>query len=296
MKFKFNFKIPVALKNQTFVGIACVVAALVVGFVFVPLVNNMVSATTAVVRAKQDIPEGTQITASMLETVQVGKQNLPSGIVKKASNVAGKYAAVDISVHDMITASKTSSTGGIYNLSNGQYLISVTVKNFADGLSGKIQSGDVVKVLLPPSSTNSISSSSESNEADCPAELQYVKVAAVTASNGTDTNEATVQKSSGTSTNSNLPATVTLIVNDRQAQILAGQESNTVHLALACRSGKKAEELLKKQADYFEESDASLSLTSSSSAATSSSSAKDSTSSAPSSSSLDTSASLGVAK
>jgi len=277
------------------VGIACLCAAFVFGFIIYPIISGAASSNISIVRAKTDISQGTRITADMLETVKMGKQNLPDGIQKETAAVAGKYAAVDVTAQDIITSAKLSGSGGIFNLSDGQLLISVAVKNFADSLSGKLQSGDVVSVFFPPESGNSVTGSGTQSAAKCPPELQYVKVAAVTASDGQDTNEETVKKQADSGSDKNLPATVTLLVNARQAQILAGQESNTVHLALAARESKKAENLLKLQTEYFKQNAAS-SATSSSSKASSSSPSDDGLPSVSSSPSLDTSASLGVAQ
>lgn len=232
-----KFKIPVSLKNRKALAIACIIVSLVVGFVLMPLAST--AATVTVVRAKQDIPLGAQITKSMVETVKVGRKNLPSNVLRNFSDVVGKYSAVTITSGDYITSAKLNTTGSTYDLSSGQLLISVTVKNFADSLSGKLQSGDIVSVLFPPAAGNSLSSAAET-DADCPPELQYVKVVTVTNANGGDTDEKTVKKAASSGSNSdNLPATVTLLVNERQAQILAGQESNTVHFALACRGNGK---------------------------------------------------------
>ena len=207
-------------KNKTVIGIICITAALLIGFIFVPIVNNATSATVAVVRARQDIPAGTKISDAMLEKVKVGKINLPAGAATSTDAVTGKYAAVDISQDDIITPPKTASAGSIYDLGNGQYLISITIRNFADGLSGKLQSGDVVTVFYTQNSSSQTSDAG--NAAVLPPELQYVNVAAATASTGKDTsaNQLQTAASSGTNTNSeNLPATVTLVVNEAQAKV-----------------------------------------------------------------------------
>ncbi len=300
------FKIPVSLKNRTVVGAVCIAVALIVGFVLVPIVSNSASASVTVVRAKQDIPVGTLIKKDMLDTVSVGKKGLSDNVLHDVNDVVGKYAAVVITAEDNISASKLSSTGSMYNLNDGQLLISVAVKSFADGLSGKIQAGDIVSVFYPPSQ-NTLSGTASTNKVDatCPPELQFVKVAAVSTATGNDTDEATVKKQASSSNTNDLPATVTLLVNARQAQILAGQENNAAHLALACRGDSGiADQLLTKQADFFKQNLSSQNSSSSQSTSSqnasipssgsSSQPAQDNTSSNFSTSSLDNSASLGV--
>lgn len=296
---KIPFKIPVSFKNRTAIGAVIIIAAIIFGFVLVPLVSNVSSASVTVVRAKQDIPVGTKITGDMLETISEGKKGLPDNVLNNLADVVGKYAAVGITAQDDITVQKLSSAGSIYKLKDGQQLISVAVKNFADSLSGKLQAGDIVSVYFPPAAGNSITNSAQTS-AQCPPELQYVKVAAVTAASGSDTDAAQVQKSASSANNdNNLPATVTLIVNERQAQIIAGQENNAVHLALACRGDDdKAQQLLTKQADYFKQNNSSLSSSSSSASSSSTNSSQVSQNVMPSTSdsSLDTSSNLGAVK
>jgi hypothetical protein len=123
------FKIPVSLKNRTVVGAVCIAVALIVGFVLVPIVSNSASASVTVVRAKQDIPVGTLIKKDMLDTVSVGKKGLSDNVLHDVNDVVGKYAAVVITAEDNISASKLSSTGSMYNLNDGQLLISVAVKS-----------------------------------------------------------------------------------------------------------------------------------------------------------------------
>jgi pilus assembly protein CpaB len=147
---------------------------------------------------------------------------------------------------------KEINTANGFKLNDGQYLISVSTKNFCDSVSGKLRSGDIVTVFIPPVATqNAVTTNSTSAlTADNPPELQYVKVVAVTTASGQDTDKIS---SSSAPANNNQPATVTLLVNVKQAAILAGTEQNTVHFALAYRGGgAKAEELLKRQSTYFD--------------------------------------------
>lgn len=245
MKAKINKEL---FKNKTVIGTAIVVIALLVGFGLVPLLNSVINASVCVVRAKSDIQQGTQITSDMIETVKVGKLNLPHGIETTASEVIGKYTTTEIVQDDMIFADKISGQNGTYDLKDGQMLMSMTVKNLASGLSGKLQSGDIVTVFAEGSTQNMGESVTP---ATVPPELQYVKVAAVTTSTGTDTNTAKKQVSSDSDSN-NLPATITLVLNQKQAAVLAGYDNGTLHVALDCRKNdKKAQELLNKQDSYF---------------------------------------------
>ncbi len=59
------------INNRTIIGIACIVLALVVTFGVSPLVNRISDQKTAIVRVKNTIERGQQITASDLEIVRV---------------------------------------------------------------------------------------------------------------------------------------------------------------------------------------------------------------------------------
>lgn len=228
--------------KKTTVGALCIAAAIAVGGIQWFAVSQASSAAEPVVRAKVEIPSGTKITASMLETVEMGKLGLPSNITGNASQVAGTYAKTDIQAHDIITGGKVAGHASGTALSDGKMLYSVAVKNLADSVSGKLQSGDIVQVIVPAQNTgnNAVGTSSETLNA-----LQYVEVEGVTASNGQDTKMASA---SSTSTNSNQPATVTLYVSQAQIDALASLGQNEISFALVSRGDEtKAKELLAKQ-------------------------------------------------
>jgi hypothetical protein len=118
-----TFKSPEFLRNRTTIGIISLFVAIIVGFVLFPLVNNLSNSSTYIIRAKVDIPVGTQITSSMLERVSVGHKNLPTAVETNAAAVVGKYSSVEMIPQEMITSTELSTTGGIYNLTEGQYLM-----------------------------------------------------------------------------------------------------------------------------------------------------------------------------
>lgn len=101
---------------------------------------------------------------------------MPSNITGSASQVEGTYARTDIQSHDIITGGKVSGHAENKALSDGRMLFSVAVKNLADSLSGKLQTGDIVQVVVPLQNTgnNAVSTSSETLNA-----LQYVEAEGV---------------------------------------------------------------------------------------------------------------------
>lgn len=59
------------INNRTIIGIVCIVLALVVTFGVAPLVNRISDQKTDIVRVKNTIERGQQITANDLEIVRV---------------------------------------------------------------------------------------------------------------------------------------------------------------------------------------------------------------------------------
>lgn len=233
-------------KNRLTIGVLCIAAAIGVGALYWYAVGGV---SEPVVRAKTEIPAGTQITASMLETIQMGRLNLPENITGSTSQVVGAYASTDISPHDIITGGKLIGHKPAYALKDGQMLYSVAMKNLADSLSGKLERGDIVRVAVPQQSStgNNVVAGDTSGSL---AALQYVRVTSVTLPSGQDTDSAS--STSSATAGSTQPATVTLIVNQQQLNALAALGQNEIQLALVSRGDEKAaEQLLAKQDALF---------------------------------------------
>lgn len=231
-------------KSKTLIGILCIALAVIVGIGEWLTVNAGTSVAVPVVCARTDIPSGTKITGDMLTVKKMGRLNLPSGVVSNASKIVGNYSVADIQSDDLVTAGKVSKTAPTYALQDGEMLYSVAVKNLADSVSGKLRSGDIVRVVVTSQTTgnNNLPAGSDTLSA-----LQYVRVESVTASNGQDVNaqNQATSASSGTAT----PATVTLLVNERQVEALASLSSSEISFALVSRGdGNRAKALLEKQA------------------------------------------------
>ena len=214
-------------KNRTVIGVICILLALVICFGITPLFNQSISQKAEIVRVTKDIHAGELITRDMVATAEVGSYNLPSGLMTVKDNVVGKYAKADLAVGDYILAAKLSDAPAaenayLYNLDGTKQAISVTIKSFATGLSGKLESGDIVTVI--------VADYQGKGETAIPPELQYVEVISVTASSGYDANTGEVVDEK------ELPSTVTLLVTTEQAKVLAELEQDSeLHLALVYR-------------------------------------------------------------
>nr|MDA3845641.1 RcpC/CpaB family pilus assembly protein [Vallitaleaceae bacterium] len=174
------------LRNRTIIGITCIVLALVICFGLTPMYNSAITAKTEVIRVSQDIVKGETITKEMLQPVEIGEYNLPDNVIKDQTNIIGKYANSDMYKGDYLIADKLSdgplvNYAYLYDFDGTERAISVSIKTFAAGFSGKLEPGDIVTVM--------VSDYGERKETIAPIELQYVQVLAVTASSGLDTEE-----------------------------------------------------------------------------------------------------------
>lgn len=100
------------LKNRTLIGIILIAAAIGLCFGISPLFNSILSSKTKIIRLRQDIPQGVQITGAMLEAVEVGTLNLPADMQNDPRQIIGKYTV-----------------------------------SAANGLSGKLQQGDIIQIV-----------------------------------------------------------------------------------------------------------------------------------------------------
>ena len=217
-------------KNRTVVGVICILLSLLICFGVTPLFNKSVSQKTEIVRVAKEIKAGDEITKEMVQTVEVGGFGLPENVLRQSETVIGKYAKADLSIGDYILNTKLSDTPAaentyLYNLDGTKQAMSVTIKSFANGLSGKLQSGDIVSVIAPDYK--------KQGSTVIPAELKYVEVISVTASSGYDANTG---EEPAENDERELPSTVTLLVSPEQSKALAELESDgKLHLSLVYR-------------------------------------------------------------
>ena len=234
------------MKNRTIIGIVCIVLALIVTFGVAPLVNKMADNRTDIVRMKKDVDQGFLISEDDIEIVTVGSHGLASGTITKKEDVVGKFAACDLKVGDALFPSKLSndsdSADDVFRTLNGEkQAISITISSFAGGLSGKLENGDIISLVIFENDTH---------EATIPAGLTYVKVITTTTKDGFDKDEVTPNED-GTY---ELPTTVTLLVNPEQAKMLVEYENTgIIHADLVYRGDSKtAQKFLDAQDLYFE--------------------------------------------
>ena len=233
------------MKNRTIIGIVCIVIAVVITFVIAPVVNNLASDTTAVIRLAKDVKQGAPITEADIETVKVKTDTMPDGVLKNKTEVIGKYAASNLFAGDYFTKAKVSGEANtaddvFASLDGSKVAVSVTIDTFAAGLSAKLQNGDIISLIVTPKNTK---------ETEIPKELTYVKVVTTTTAGGID-KDSVIKNEDGSY---ELPSTITVLVNTEQAKLLAQYEGNAdMQAALVYRGDKAtAEKFLAKQEAFF---------------------------------------------
>jgi pilus assembly protein CpaB len=119
--------------------------------------------------------------------------------------------------------------------------MSVTITDFANGVSGKLQTGDIIKIV-------SVDVDKIATIFD---ELQYIEVLTTTTDGGVDNFQQPIPDDEG---NISLPVTITLILQDeRQALRLAECENTSLHAIFVSRDGERKAGYIKRQAEILEE-------------------------------------------
>ncbi len=235
------------MKNRTVIGIICIIFAFVLTFAVSPIINNISenNKLVSVVRISKNITKGSKITDENTEVVKTNKSAVPSEVINTASKAIGKYASADLFSGDYLTKAKLSDSGNtaddvFSSLDGNKLAVSFTIDTFAAGLSGKLYNGDIISIIVIDKA---------SGEASVPPELKYLKVITTTTAGGID-KDTVVKNEDGSF---ELPSTVTVLCNVRQAKLIAKYEtSDTMQAALVYHGDSEtAEQFLNTQDAYF---------------------------------------------
>ena len=234
------------MKNRTIIGVICMIAAIAVTFIVSPIVSKLTTDSMDVPRLNTDVSRGTQITEDMLETVSVKKDSLADGTITDTAEIVGKYATSNLYNGDYLTkeklAGEANSAEDVFaTLDGNKVAVSFTIDSFAAGLSGKLQNGDIISLIVMDNDTG---------KTTIPGAFTYVKVITATTAGGVDQDNI-VKNDDGTY---EIPSTVTVLVNTTQAKLLTKYEDGyTVQTALVYRgNAETANKFLAAQDEYFE--------------------------------------------
>lgn len=239
------------MRNRTLIGLVCVVLAIFMVFVISPLVNRATTDTVDVLRLKTNVERGTRITTAHIEIASVKKDTVPNGILNNAQDIVGKYAATALFAGDYFSNAKLSATSNtaedVFADLGGKVAFSIPVSSFAGGLSGKLQNGDIVRLYVKGKEI--ADDGNGENIVFVPLALQWVRVITTTTGDGIDQNEIH-KNEDGTYA---MPSTITVLVSDAQAGILAHYAAfSSFQVALVYRGTEE------KAAEYLAMQDAVL--------------------------------------
>ncbi len=236
-------------KNRVFLGILCIVAGLVAGFVILPAFANNTAETRPVLVMKMTVQAGTQLTTDMITTQELPKSAF-TGAVANPSDAVGKYAASDLYAGDVLTAAKLSSSLEAMDAmaaapEKGKQVVSVTLPSLAAGVSGRLLPGDIVAVMATAKNANQ--SLGLDPDADTTVQtarttvvpgLETLEVCMVTTNAAAD---AHVSARPSEGEKNELPVTVSFYVTPEQALRLAElEQSSVIHLAFVARGESSA--------------------------------------------------------
>ena len=230
------------MNKRLLFGIISIALAAVIALIGIPAVIGQSNTTLQIVRVKEAIEKGTVVTADQLEMAEVSSHGLPANVATDFIQVVGTYALVDLVPDDYFLPAKVSTETPekdtiLKKLTGDKIAVSMSVQSLAGVLSNKLRTDDIVSIY-----------SYEDGEVVKTGELQYVRIIAVTNSNGTNIEDAVGDES-------RMAVTITFLVNDRQAaRMIEIENEHPMHLALVSRGDtNRAKELLAEQEEILEQ-------------------------------------------
>ena len=249
------------LRNKFLIGILCIVIGVTVGFVLLPKSQDADINMTKVVRLTQDVGAGTKLEEKMLEIATIPAESVPDGASSAIESFLNRYASSQLYEGDILTSAKVRDTlvdPVAAAAAKGKQLVSVTVPSLSAGVSGTLQPGDVVSIMVTSKVTqfnqnlglmtpvedseetsdwqtggSLISSVTKESQTYIPEELRYLEVCKVSSSDGTD---ALVNGDKDKEEPNRLPVTITFYATEAQALKLAEVEQNgEIHVTFVAR-------------------------------------------------------------
>ena len=243
---KKPFQWQVLLHNKKLVGCICIGAAAIIAFVLTPLIQRISASPRYIVSASQDIALGEAYTQDNLELVAYTGTDVPKGAFYEIDSLVGKFANVNLLSGDIVTDRKASmeypsDDNYLAALPTDKLAISITAKTASSSLSHKLRSGDIISIYT-------ITEIDGEYSALCPPELQSVEVLAVTNGDTQDIQNGTEMEDS----QDRQISTITCIVNNRQAELLALADNHgEIHVALKQRGNPGYKKQLLAEQDTF---------------------------------------------
>lgn len=211
-------------QNKIIVGVICIVIAAVLAFFFLPSINKSKSNTEKIYVFKTAVAEGKKIEEGMLTVKEVGSYGLPESIVRDKDKIIGKYTSCNILPDEFILSSKLSEYAANQKLdevmAQGKMLVTVSLNSVASAVGNHLKSGDYISII------------GYANETVVPyEELRAIEIYSVENENAEKLEDVENNEEA-----KHLASTVTLIVNQVQAEKLIHAEySGKLHAVFVKR-------------------------------------------------------------
>lgn len=224
-------------RNKIIIGAMCLLLAGILAFVFLPRLYNAQSSTIEIIKLRQTVEYGTVITDDMLTVAAVGSYGLPDNVVKDKSEIvglvagstvyAGEYLWRDCFITQEAYEEAENKTG--YSLSEGTYLLTISLPSESSGLAGILRAGDIVDVYGYAEDENGTVTV---NEALTAVNVYKVLNSKLVSLDDLDS-ELETTPDADPSDYDFAPAYVVFVVDDQQARTLIGLEkAEALHLML----------------------------------------------------------------
>ena len=215
-------------QNKIVVGVICIVIAAILAFFFLPSISKSKSNTEEIYALKNAVAEGTKIEESMLVEKEVGSYGLPQSIIKDKDKIVGKYASCNITPDDLILTSKLSDFAANQKLdkvmSQGNMLVTVSLDSVASAVGNHLKSGDIISIV------------GYANDAV----VAYEELRALEVYSIENENAEKLEDVENNEEAEHLASTVTLIVNQVQAEkLIQAEYSGKVHAVFVKRGAVK---------------------------------------------------------
>ena len=215
-------------QNKIVVGVICIVIAAILAFFFLPSISKSKSNTEKIYALKNAVAEGTKIEESMLVEKEVGGYGLPQSIIKDKDKIVGKYASCNITPDDLILTSKLSDFAANQKLdkvmSQGNMLVTVSLDSVASAVGNHLKSGDIISIV------------GYANDAV----VAYEELKALEVYSIENENAEKLEDVENNEEAEHLASTVTLIVNQVQAEkLIQAEYSGKVHAVFVKRGAVK---------------------------------------------------------
>ena len=223
-------------KNKIFIGAMCLLLAGILAFAFLPRLYGVQSGTTEIVKLRQTVESGTVITDDMLVGAGVGAYGLPDNVIRDKSEITGLVAGETVYAGEYLwrdrfmteEAYKEVTSKESLGLSDGTYLLTISLPSESSGIAGILRAGDTVDVYGYTDSGGTVAV----NEA-----LTCVKVYKVLNNKLVSLDDLDAKLKADSSKDSSdydfAPAYVVFTVNEQQAKTLIGLEKDkSLHLTL----------------------------------------------------------------